>query len=174
MKKLFGMVVLALSLMACGNGGQKSEQLVVYTNSGTNGRSEYLVEEAKKAGFDISVVAAGGTDISNRLQAEKNSPIADVVFGLNAIEYEKLKKLDILEKFTPDWAGDIPEGLSDKEGFYNAVTQTPLIAAYNKEVVGNDIPTDWIQLITDSKFKNKFSILGLQGGTGKTVFASII
>ena len=43
------------------------EKLVVYTNSGTDGRSEYLIEKAKEAGFDIEVVALGASEVTERM-----------------------------------------------------------------------------------------------------------
>lgn len=68
-----------------------NEKLVVYTNSGTEGRDAYLIEKAKEAGFDIEVVALGASEVTERMIAEKNNPLCDVTFGLNNIEYEKLK-----------------------------------------------------------------------------------
>lgn len=59
------------------------EKLVVYTNSGTDGRSEYLIEKAKEAGFDIEVVALGASEVTERMIAEKNNPLCDVTFGMN-------------------------------------------------------------------------------------------
>lgn len=168
MKKILFMILTVFAIFSCGD-----SKLIVYTNSGSNGRQEFLEAYAKENGFDISVVTAGGTDISNRLAAEKDSPIADVVFGLNAIEYEKLKKLEIFEKYEPSWAKDVPSGLSDPEGYYNAVTVTPLIAVYNPEKVPT-VPTDWVDLATNPIFKDKFSILNLGGGTSKTIYSSII
>lgn len=167
------MVLFSLFLfVACGE--KQNNTIIVYTNSGTNGRQEYLEAEAKKAGFDIKVVSAGGTDIANRLLAEKNKPIADVVFGLNAVEYEKLKKVDLLEKYEPSWGKDVPAGLSDKEGFYNAVTMTPLLAVYNEEAVGENIPHDWVELSTNPVFEGRYSIFPLTGGTSKAILSSIL
>ena len=57
--------------------------LNIYTNSDTDGRDEWLVERAAQDGFKVQVVGAGAADTQNRLLAEKASPIADVVFGLN-------------------------------------------------------------------------------------------
>lgn len=154
MKKIFLACVLALTMMGCGS--SKDDSIIVYTNSGSNGRDVFLKELAKENGFDINVVSGGGTDIANRLIAEKNNPIADVIFGLNNIEYEKLKKQNILKKFNPSWAGEIPEGLSDKEGYYNAITVTPLLAIYNPNIIkGEDIPKDWTDLATNPKFKEQ-------------------
>lgn len=168
MKKILMSLVLASTLVGCG-----SEKIVVYTNSGSNGRQEFLEQYAKENGFDISVVSAGGTDIANRLVSEKSKTIADVVFGLNAMEYEKLKKYDLFEKYTPTWAKDVPNGLSDVEGYYNAVTVTPLLAVYNKEAVPR-VPKDWVDMAQSPEFKDKFTVFNLGGGTGKAIFASVV
>ena len=73
--------------------------LNVYTNSDTDGRDEWLIERAAQDGFKVQVVGAGAADTQNRLLAEKASPIADVVFGLNAIIWESLKAENILIPF---------------------------------------------------------------------------
>lgn len=171
-KKIFLALLLTLTL-ACGK--KDNNSIVVYTNSGTNGRAEYLEELAKENGFKVNVVSIGGADLGNRLIAEKNKPIADVIFGLNPIEYEKLKENNVLSKYTPKWAEEIPEGLSDKEGYYNAVTITPLIAVYNPNIIKGDmVPKDWTDLALNPNYKDKYTILSLGGGTSKIVLASII
>lgn len=81
--------------------------LNVYTNSDTDGRDEWLIERAAQDGFKVQVVGAGAADTQNRLLAEKASPIADVVFGLNAIIWESLKAENILIPFVPEWADEI-------------------------------------------------------------------
>lgn len=173
MKKIFLGLMLSLTLIGCG--GSKDSSIIVYTNSGSNGRSEFLKEYAKENGFDVNIISAGGTEIANRLLAEKNNPIADVVFGLNNMEYEKLKKENILKKFNPSWAAEIPEGLSDKEGYYNAVTLTPLLAVYNPQVISEaNAPKDWTDLATNPNFTGKYFMFGLGGGTGKAVMASFV
>ena len=46
MKKIFLGLLLSLTLVGCG--GSKDSSIVVYTNSGSNGRSEFLKEYAKE------------------------------------------------------------------------------------------------------------------------------
>ena len=103
------------------------EKLVVYTNSGTDGRSEYLIEKAKEAGFDIEVVALGASEVTERMIAEKNNPLCDVTFGLNNIEYEKLKANGLLQQWKPDWTDGVDQSLIDPEGYYYPITTTPLV-----------------------------------------------
>lgn len=93
-----------------------NEKLVVYTNSGTEGRDAYLIEKAKEAGFDIEVVALGASEVTERMIAEKNNPLCDVTFGLNNIEYEKLKANGLLQKWEPDWVDGVDADLIDPDG----------------------------------------------------------
>ena len=57
----------------------------VYSNSFSDGRAEWLTDRAAQDGFRIQTLSAGAADTQNRLIAEKNAPVADIVFGLNAI-----------------------------------------------------------------------------------------
>ncbi|MDR0670586.1 MAG: hypothetical protein LBF95_10940 [Treponema sp.] len=71
-----------------------------FTNSGGDQRADWLVEKSKSAGFDIQVMNMGSGDLINRIIAEKNNPVADMVFGPNAVDFGKLVKADVLYKFS--------------------------------------------------------------------------
>ena len=78
----------------------------------------------------------------------KNNPLCDVVFGLNNIEYEKLKANDLLETWKPDWTDGVDESLIDSDGYYYPVTTTPLLLI-DRMIMR--IPSDWTDL-TDEKY----------------------
>ena len=61
--------------------------LTVYSNSVSDGRGDWLVERAAQDGFTIQYLDAGAAEVRTRLIAEKNAPIADVVFGLDSINW---------------------------------------------------------------------------------------
>ena len=147
------------------------EKLVVYTNSGTDGRSEYLIEKAKEAGFDIEVVALGASEVTERMIAEKNNPLCDVTFGLNNIEYEKLKANGLLQQWKPDWTDGVDQSLIDPEEYYYPITTTPLVLMGNADF--SPMPEDWTDLVKD-EYKGLYQLHRLGGETAKTVFASII
>lgn len=183
MKKLLTLVLtasMALSLAACGskndaaaNEGKvdKSEKLLIYSNSAADGRGEWLTEYASKAGYNIEVVNIPGGELTNRLIAEKNNSQADLVYGLNTLEYEKLKKEELLFKYTPTWASEVDMKLGDAEGYYYPIVIQPLVLMYNKDL--KDAPKDWTDLV-DPKYKDKYNIFALTGGTAKNVLSSIL
>ena len=151
-----------------------NQTLIVYTNSGSDGRGDWLKERAAQDGFQIEYVQLGAGDLANRLVAEKNNQIADLVFGLNAVEYEKLKNQDMLLKYEPSWAKAVDMTLGDKDGYYYPTVVQPLLLAYNPKVVTTDAaPKDWTDL-AKPEFKDKATLLAVNGGTAKTILASIM
>ena len=85
MRKPLGAIALAVTaavfLTSCGQGDGPAESagssdagaLVVYTNSNSEGRGEWLQAKAAKPGFEI--VGACGADATNKLIAEKTTPL---------------------------------------------------------------------------------------------------
>ena len=190
MKKPVGAIALAISaavfLTSCGQGETEAESgssgesgtLVVYTNSNSEGRGEWLQAEAAEAGFDIEIVGAGGADATNKLIAEKNNPIADVVYGLNNVYYEQLKKEDVLEPYTPEWSGEVDESLADpaEEKAYWPLVQQAIVLAYNADAVSADeAPKDWPELWTEDEYKDRYErVTGMGGATTQLVMAGIL
>ena len=150
--------------------------LNVYTNSDTDGRDEWLIERAAQDGFKVQGVGAGAADTQNRLLAEKASPIADVVFGLNAIIWESLKAENILIPFVPEWADEIPAGLNDDEGYYHAIVKQAILLVYDQNQLTEDqAPTDWPDLWTKPEFDKKYEYLtSLAGGTVRNVITGML
>lgn len=92
----------------------KSQLITIYTNNGSEGRDVWLVDRAAEAGYNVQVVGLGALDVANRMIAEKNNPLCDVVFGLNSIEFEKLKAQDLLQTWEPDWTDGVDTSLIDR------------------------------------------------------------
>lgn len=150
--------------------------LTIYSNSVSDGRGEWLQERAAQDGFAIQFVDAGAADIQSRLLAEAASPIADVVFGLNSILWESLKSENILIKYVPVWANEIPEGLNDPEEYYHAIVKQAILLVYDQnQVKPEDAPTDWLDLFTKEQFFGTYEyITSLGGGTVRNVLAGIL
>ena len=120
--------VMVLSLVAC---GQKETPdtpetpddqeevkdysgytIRIYSNSNSTERTTWLIQEAKDAGFTISIddnsVISGDTAA---IQAANENKDGDILFGLNETRwsqvvdgvYENLKLVD----WTPTWAGEV-------------------------------------------------------------------
>jgi iron(III) transport system substrate-binding protein len=174
---------MAASVTACTPPGQNSsssgggaKSLVVYSNSLSDGRKEWLQAEAKSAGFDLSFVDLGGGDIMNRLIAEKNNPTADVVFGLNNVYFEKLNTAGVLTEYTPKWSGEVDAKLGNGKEFWPIVRE-PIMLVYNTAVykTAAEAPQDWPELWTNEKFAKKYEVPSALGGaTTQMVLSGIL
>ncbi|WNQ10982.1 extracellular solute-binding protein [Paenibacillus aurantius] len=154
----------------------KNEKLIVYTNSNSDGRGDWLVQKAKEAGFEIEIVGAGGANLTSRLIAEKNNPVADVIYGLNNMLFESLKKEKVLAKYVPAWAPEIEKGLNDPEGYYHSLVKQAILIGYNpKSFTAETAPKDWADLYTNPQFKGKYEApTQLDQITPQLVVASIL
>lgn len=187
------LLVLSLVLVACGGdktptqekpadtasdstGTGESVKLTVYSNSLSDGRSEWLAEQAKGQGFDLEFVDAGGGDIFNRLLAEKNAPLADITFGLDESMFFSLVDSDVLVPFTPVWAAELPADSLVGDGFFHAITEQRIFMVYNEEFMdAADAPTKWEDLGNNPEYKNIYRIPGnLSGGTNQKSILSIL
>lgn len=180
---LAGLLVMAF-LMSCGKGGEskdggaaggkKDEALVVYSNSLTDGRQEWLQEKAKEKGFNLEFVGGGGGEISNRVITEKNNPVADIVFGPNQVDFNNMKAAGALEQYIPSWAGEIAPGLNDKDGYFHAIVKQAILLVYGlNQHDAATAPKDWLDL--PANFKGKYEVSSsLGGGTTRVVLTGIL
>lgn len=187
-KLSFIVLFIVLILAACSNNektenGAKAsdsetskDSLVVYTNSDGDGRGDWLIEEASKAGFNIEIVGAGGGDITNRIISEKANPVADVVFGLNHMFFEQLKSEETLISYVPTWAEEIEDGINDSDGYYHGLVKQALILSYNPEFIDEaDAPKDYLELANDVSFQGLYQARDdLGSATAKIIVASIL
>ena len=173
---------MVLSLVACSGqssnnestgtteGGEVdySQELIIYTNSASGGRGEWLVEKAKEAGFNIQMVQVPGGELTDRVIAEKNNAIADMVYGINVMDMNKLKAQDLLIQFTPVWIDKIDKSLADSEGIIIQYLFN-LILISNPDV--DVMPNDWTEL--GEQYTQKYALHGLTGGTGRAILGSL-
>ena len=108
-------LMMALSLCAAANAEDYSDVTIrIYSNSNSTERVNWLVAEAKEAGFTISLddnSVISGDD--KAVQAANENKDGDIIFGLNETRwsqlvsgtYENLKIMD----WTPSWAEEVGE-----------------------------------------------------------------
>lgn len=175
----------SILLTACAPGTADSaakadgkETLVVYSNSVSDGRGEWLTAQAAQAGFDLELVNLGGGDVMNRLSAEKNNPIADVTFGMNNVYFEKLKAQDVLEPYTPAWSGDVDAAMGDEEGkTFWPIVREPIMLVFNEGAYpsADAAPQDWTDLWTKDQFKGRYEVPAAStGATTQMVYSGIL
>jgi iron(III) transport system substrate-binding protein len=179
-KFVFVLTALVLSFaltftVAASGSSQGNGPVIVYTNGGSDGRAEWITEAAKAKGIEVQVMNLGSGDLTNRLVAEKANPVADVIYGPNSMDMERLVREGALQQYQPSWVGILDKDLVDSKGLYVPIGINPLVFAYNTNfVTGGDIPRDWNDIATNSKYKDKYNILSLGGGTSRVILCSFL
>ncbi|MCL2376326.1 MAG: extracellular solute-binding protein [Defluviitaleaceae bacterium] len=150
--------------------------IIIYSNSFTDERLEWLTSRAAEDNFSIQGVTAGGADTHARLLAERHNPIADVVFGLNAFFWESLIENEAIIPYIPAWAGEITPGLSHPHGYYHALVIQAILLAYDlNQMSPEEAPTDWLDLWMNPDFHGIYEYeSALGGGTTRMVLAGIL
>lgn len=181
-KKVATLSLAALALIACTNNtsqssqqgnnsvADKSQEIVIYTNSSSNGRGEWLKEKAAQKGYKLQIVDMAGSEIADRLIAEKNNAVADLVFGANNLEFNRIKAQNLLVEYKPSWSSDVDSSLGDSQGYFYPIVVQPLVLIANAKA---KLPSDWTELASP-EYKNMYAISELSTGTSKNIFASIV
>jgi iron(III) transport system substrate-binding protein len=166
-------LAVAPGLSGCSSGSES--RLVVYSNAVSDGRGDWMIANAKEAGFDVTVVDLGGGDLKNRLIAERARPQADVVFGLNDSFFYQLRDADVLQTYTPSWGNDVDTSFGDREYFW-PMYRFPILLVYNTAVWTEETaPKDWFDLWQDPRFFGQYETPAALGGmTSQTVIAGIL
>lgn len=181
-----GIAIAAVTVVGCSSqsgtegesgGGAGGETLVIYSNSVADGRGDWLAEQAAAEGFDLQFVDLGGGDIQNRLIQEKNNPLADVVFGLNNVYFEKIKAEGVLEAYTPSWSGEVDQAMGDADGQFWPIVREPIMLVCGDDAypAGAGGPSDWPDLWTDPAYQGLYEVPNNMGGaTTQMVLTGIV
>ncbi|MCQ2554595.1 MAG: extracellular solute-binding protein [Clostridia bacterium] len=155
MKKIL-VVLLALamvfSMAACGKKEAEDpkvleDSLVIYTT-----HAEALVQAVADAfeaetGVKVEFINLKG-ELASRVEAEKDNPQADIMYGGDSAIYQRLKAEGCYAVTAPAWAGDLNPAFKDAEGYFYGTIKTPVMMFYNTEKLSADqAPKDWADLI---------------------------
>lgn len=172
----------ALALTSCSGGdggaeGEASGTLIVYTNSNSDGRGEWITEQAAEAGMTIEIVGLGGADLTNRIVAEKNNPVGDVVFGLNNMFFETLKSEDVITAYEPVWAGEVDEASGDPDdGVFWPLVEQAIVTAYDTNTTPeSDAPEELEELWSEEQYQGRYEVnTALGEATPQLVLAGLL
>ena len=157
--------------------GDATGTLIVYTNSNSDGRGEWITEQAAAAGLDIEIVGLGGADLANRIVAEKNNPVGDVVFGLNNMFFETLKAEEAVSAYTPAWSGEVDSTAGDAaDGVFWPLVEQAIVTVYDTNTVSAaDAPTEIADLWDGDQYTGNYEVnTALGQATPQLVLAGLL
>lgn len=157
--------------------GGSSGTLIVYTNSNSDGRGEWITEKAAEEGMTIEIVGLAGADLANRIVAEKNNPVGDVVFGLNNMYFETLKVEDAVSAYTPVWSNEVDSNAGDPaDGAFWPLVEQAIVTVYDTNTVDDsNAPTEISDLWKDDQYDGRYEVnTSLGQATPQLVLAGLL
>ncbi len=132
-------------------------KLVLYA-SWSEDRVNPLVQGfTELTGIEVSVVTGGTSELINRIVAEKENPLGDVLWGGGAASYIPIE--EYLMPYTTTEIDSLQSICIDPEHTWYGFSIEPLVVIYNtKLVTGDDIPTGWKDL-ADPKWAGKMAVV---------------
>jgi iron(III) transport system substrate-binding protein len=168
-------LLLPLLLVLAGCGGDGREVLIVYSPHGSDLlRAIESRFEALHPEVDVQWLDMGSQEVLDRLRSERANPQADVWFGGPSQMFKAASGEGLLQPYTPAWADRVAD-YSDPQGHYHSVYLTPLMIAYNSEVVDSAAaPQDWDDVL-DPRWAGQVLIRDpVASGTMRTIFGMVL
>lgn len=147
-------------LAACGGGG--SNKLVVYAALNEDEMDSIIQKFKADTGIEIEYVLGGAGDMSTRVQAEKDSPNADVLVGGSVDVYEPLAKEGLFVTYDSPNNDALDARFNDPNQIWQGWYMGVLGLVINKDRFeaeltpqGLEYPKTWDDLL-DERYKGVF------------------
>ncbi|MDC7244993.1 MAG: ABC transporter substrate-binding protein [Sphaerochaetaceae bacterium] len=162
MKKVlvFTVLLLAVSLSVFAAGAEEkpaeeSNELTLYYSHAADWTDPIIKEFQERTGIRVNLVGAGTGELVSRIKAEKDNPLADVLWGGGSDSYQVI--IDLLEPFETDHMDNVFDVTRDPDNHWHGTTIDPMVIIYNPKLVApEDVPTGWADLL-NPKFKGKIA-----------------
>jgi len=149
------------------------DKVVIYSTHGEDMLEMVAEAFEEKTGVSVEYINLKG-ELSERVEAEKNNPQADVMFGGASNLFMDLKAKDLFVSFEPEWVDDIDPMFKDAENYWFGTIQTPVALFYNTEMVSSeDLPKDWYDL-ADSKYEGKLIFRNALSSSARVMYSALI
>jgi len=157
MKKIIVLclILLVSSGVAFGAGKGDSKELTLYYSHAASWTDPIIKEFQERTGIHVNLVGAGTGELAARIRAEKDSPLADVLWGGGSPTYVGI--IDLLEPYEHAYMNDVPAESRDLENKWHAGFTVPMVIIYNPKLVApENVPKGWADLLKP-EFKGKIA-----------------
>ncbi len=158
MKKTLAILLAAMLLLTCGLAlaDEASGTLVVYSPHDANPLNAGIaLFEAAYPGIDVQVVAAGTGELLQRIKAESENPLCDVLWGGGADSLAAFN--DYFQPYVCANDDVIAEAFKDANDLWIGESPLPMVIFYNRELVPDEeAPKTWDDLL-DPKWKGQIA-----------------
>lgn len=167
-KKLRNIALLAgvslFTLAACSNdeeteessGGKSasSDSLVVYSPNSEGLINATIPAFEEEYGIKVDLIQAGTGELFTKLESEKDSPVADIIFGGGYAQYSLSE--DLFEEYVSPEDENVIEEYQNWTGLYTPYTLDGSVLVVNPEIVG-DIEIESYEDLLNPELKGKIA-----------------
>ena len=134
-----------------GGSARASNELTLYYSHAADWTDPIIKEFQDKTGVHVDLVGAGTGELVARIRAERENPLADILWGGNPDSYDVI--LDLLETYRPQDVDSFYPTTYDPSHRWHGTSIDPMVIIYNpKLVTPSDAPKGWGDLL-NPKFK---------------------
>jgi iron(III) transport system substrate-binding protein len=164
MKKLV-LATLLLTLLVCpvfsqgtkeeSNKATESKELTLYYSHAADWTDPLIKEFQERTGITVNLVGAGTGELVSRIKAEKENPLADVLWGGGSDSYQVI--IDLLEPYEHSEMQNVYASTRDPGNHWHGTSIDPMVIIYNTKLVSEkDAPKGWADLL-NPKFKGSIA-----------------
>ena len=130
-------------------------KVVVYSPNNPELNNPVIKEFQDRTGIEVELITAGTGELINRIKAEANNPLGDVLYGGGQESHDAIA--EYLEPYVTSEAEHLMSDYLDPNGIWTPQSILPMIIMYNKDLVpeGQE-PKGWYDLL-DPKWKGQIA-----------------
>jgi iron(III) transport system substrate-binding protein len=149
------------------------DKVVIYSTHGEDMIEIVADAFEEETGIKVEFINLKG-ELSDRVRAEKENPQSDVMYGGSSAVFMELQSEDLFEAYAPSWADQVDPLFKDSENFWFGTIQTPVMMAYNSDMLTvEEAPTDWADL-TDEKYNEQIVVRNALSSSARATMSCLI
>lgn len=175
---LLCLLAVAVLVLCSGYAKKESNKLVVYAALNEDEIGKFIDKFKEDTGIEIEYIQGGAGDMAARVQAEKDSPNADVLVGGSVDVYEPLAKEGLFIKYDSPNNDSLDSRFNDPNGYWQGWYMGVLGLVINRDrfkaelaPLGLEYPETWDDLL-DERYKNVFVTSNPVTAGGGYIFAA--
>ncbi len=152
---------------------EEPKEIVVYTSHQADIHEPLFKLFEEETGIKVTPVYAATGELFQRMRAEANNPLGDVIFGGGAETHEANK--DLLQPYVPKEVDKLAPGTVAKDNSWTGFTALPIVIMYNTNLVTPDEAPKGFADLTDPKWAGKIAMPdAAKSGSAYTTVVTIL
>ena len=185
MKKRYLAILIAVMMIllaACGNSNQGKDQgkdqskeakadkgkVVVYSPNSEDIVNTIIPMFEKETGIKVELISAGSGELLSKIEAEKENPLGDVLFGGSKATIRG--KADLFEPYVSENDKDMLDDHKNVDGFLTPYTADGSLILVNTDLIG-DIKVEGYEDLLNPELKGK--IASADASNSSSAFAQL-